>query len=85
MRWLGVAVAVGYTVFGVIMIRRRENFARWGARFHQRIARVAPWLYPGRLGRAYVSNDLWRVLIVPLAVFIIVGSVAFGIIIAVTT
>jgi hypothetical protein len=58
MSWLGLTVAVGYTIFGVIMIRRRENFARGGARFHQRIARVAPWLYSGRLGTAYTSDEL---------------------------
>lgn len=28
--WLGLAIAVGYTVFGAIMIRRREDFARGG-------------------------------------------------------
>jgi hypothetical protein len=85
MWWLGLAVAVGYTVFGVVMIRRRERFAHRGARFHQRIARAAPWAYRGRMGTAYTSEDFWRVLMVPLAVLIIVGGVAFGIVIAATT
>jgi hypothetical protein len=84
MWWLGLTVAMGYTIFGLIMIRRRESFARGGARFHQRIARVAPWLFPGRLGTASTSNESWRVLIVRLAVFIIVCGIAFGIVIAVT-
>lgn len=85
MWWLGLAVAVGYTVLGVTMIIRREWAASSTARFHQRIARVTPRLYPGRIGRLPTREEHVKVLIVPMAVFLIVVGIAFGIVIATKT
>jgi hypothetical protein len=46
---------------------------------------VAPWLYPGRIGRSYVSEDLWRKLIVPTAVSIILGVNSLRVLMWMTT
>ena len=60
-----------YIVWGVFIIWKRTWFSRWGARSHQRVARVLPWAYWG-WGNLATREDFWRVAAVPIGLFLIV-------------
>jgi hypothetical protein len=68
------ATGAAFAVYGIVMLLRRERFAEWAARSHVRTARILPFFYPGRSKELESQMRLWRVGIIPLALFF----VAFG-------
>ena len=68
------AIGAAFAVYGIVMLLRRERFAEWAARSHVRTARILPIFYPGRSKELESQLRLWRVAIIPLALFF----VAFG-------
>jgi hypothetical protein len=62
-------IGAGYVAFRLFALVRRDAFARWGARFHQRIAARVPWLYPRGWG---TRESEWRILMIPIGLTIIV-------------
>jgi hypothetical protein len=68
------ASGAAFAVYGIVILLRRERFAGWAARPHVRTARILPFFYPGRSKELDSQLRLWRVGIIPLALFF----VAFG-------
>ena len=70
------AIGAAFAVYGIVMLLRKERFAQWAARSHARTARYGPFFYPGPLREFDSQLRIWRVWIIPLALFFVVfGSV----------
>ena len=63
-----------FVLYGSVMLLRRERFAQLAARSHVRTARYLPFFYPGRSKELGSQLRLWRIAIIPMALFF----VAFG-------
>ena len=74
-RTLSVILGLAYIVGGILTVVFYRRTAEQGARFHQRVAQVLPWLYRIPLANFATSEKVWR----PMAIlggllFIAVGT-----------
>lgn len=67
---LWIVIGLAYVGAGLFTAIRYRRSARAGARFHQRMARVLPWLYKWPPGNLFVSEAVWRPMSVVVGLFV---------------
>jgi hypothetical protein len=76
----GVVVGGLMVAFALLMIWKRSATARLLVRLYRRHSDLYPVLYPGPLRRWTTSEDVWKVLIIPIAVVWGAGGLRFFIV-----